>query len=99
MTRKLVFIGLLLAAAAGCSETDPYSRPGMWQPEGANAGNMAAMVANPSDLVRGQAGQGVTRQSGEAAVLRLWLGAVKPEGSGAVPGAVTQQAPSKPVGG
>ena len=26
----------------------------MWQPEGANAGNMAAMVADPADLVRGR---------------------------------------------
>ena len=50
--RPLICLSLL--ALAGCAESDPYRRPGMWQPEGANAANMAAMVERKSDLVHGR---------------------------------------------
>jgi hypothetical protein len=52
--RTVRSIGLLLAAlVSGCAQIDPYTREGMWQPEGANDSNLAAMVANPYDLIRG----------------------------------------------
>jgi len=43
----------LLAALllGGCAATDPLERPGLWRPNDANAVNLRAMVAVPSDLV------------------------------------------------
>ena len=63
---------LVVLALAGCAATDPDRRAGMWQPEGANAGNIAAMVERKSDLVRGRTdGTADTRQARDA-VERLW---------------------------
>lgn len=42
-----------LVVLAGCDQLDPMLRTDRWQPTGANAGNIAAMVANPQDLIRG----------------------------------------------
>lgn len=50
---RIVILGMLPALAA-CQQLDPYTRPGMWQPTGANAGNISAMVANPYDLIHGR---------------------------------------------
>ena len=64
-----IVVALLLA---GCAETDPYQRTGMWQPVGANTLNLAAMVVNPNDLLRGR---GTTATPGIEAVppvLRYW---------------------------
>jgi len=44
-----------LALLGGCAATDPYQRAGNWQPNHVNDLNLAAMVAVPSDLVRGVA--------------------------------------------
>ncbi len=47
-------IGALLVA--GCNTydlTDPYQRPGTYNPTGANDANLRVMVANPHDLVEG----------------------------------------------
>jgi uncharacterized membrane protein YgcG len=54
-SRTLLRCGLLAAvlSVAACQAMDPYARNDMWQPTGANAGNIAAMVANPYDLIRG----------------------------------------------
>ena len=49
----LPLTGTLLLA--GCALTDPYERYGVWHPNHANDTNLAAMVAAPSDLVRGVA--------------------------------------------
>jgi type IV pilus biogenesis protein CpaD/CtpE len=65
-------LGLALLLMAGCAETDPYRRPGMWQPEGANAANIAAMVERPSDLVRGRSDRTPEIRQGRDAVERLW---------------------------
>jgi hypothetical protein len=48
-------LGLLgcLAALTGCSR-DPYQRNDVWYPTNANTANLAAMVANPNDLVAGR---------------------------------------------
>ena len=67
--RSTIRAALLLAllAICGCEQTDPYRRTGMWQPEGVNAGNIAAQVADPSVLVRGRGRTGGTRDGVEAA--------------------------------
>jgi hypothetical protein len=41
----------LLFAVAGCDQTDPYLREGVWRPNDANAVNLRAMVVVPADLV------------------------------------------------
>jgi hypothetical protein len=65
MTRALLL--LVLLATTGCAITDPYRRRGMWQPEGVNAGNIAAQVADPRVLVRGHGQPGGTRDGVDAA--------------------------------
>ena len=50
--RVLACVGLLLVLAC-CDATDPYMRDGTWRPSPANDENLRAMVASPSDLVRG----------------------------------------------
>ena len=50
---RCALLAVVLSVAA-CQEMEPYARNDMWQPTGANAGNIAAMVANPYDLLRGR---------------------------------------------
>lgn len=69
---------LLAILVAGCAETDPYARAGMWQPTGANSRNIAAQVATKSDLLRGRGAAGVDQIPATAAVLRMWEGNPKP---------------------
>ena len=54
--RNLGILGLIgiLATLAGCASRDPYQRDDVWYPTGSNAANLAAMVANPHDLVAGR---------------------------------------------
>jgi uncharacterized membrane protein YgcG len=55
-SRTIMRCALLAAvlSVAACQEIEPYARNDMWQPTGANAGNIAAMVANPYDLLHGR---------------------------------------------
>jgi hypothetical protein len=64
----------LLVAGCTYDMSDPYLRPGTWNPTGDNDANLRAMVANPHDLVEGT-GQG-TSAGAEAAppVARLLAG-------------------------
>src|SRR5262249_37507898 len=55
-----------------CQEMDPYTRSGTWQPSGANAGNIAAMVANPHDLISGRGATREDSKSSNLAVDRVW---------------------------
>jgi len=68
----------LLALLGGCNgaSLDPYQRTDVWIPEGANDGNLAAMVVNPNDLIRGQSDSGPRSKMGTTAVERLWRGEV-----------------------
>lgn len=50
---RIVSVGGMFGLGA-CQDLDPYTRSGTWQPTGANQGNLAAMVANPYDLIRGR---------------------------------------------
>ena len=71
--------GLVLAAmvVAGCSETDPVLTPHLWNPVGVNETNIAAMVASPSDLVRGVDEPGSDGVRAAVAVQRLETNRVK----------------------
>ncbi|MEJ0016004.1 MAG: hypothetical protein WDN25_05465 [Acetobacteraceae bacterium] len=76
IVRLSLFAGVLTLAA--CQEMDPYTRPGTWQPTGANAGNIAAMVADPYDLIRGRPATRVDSKASDLAVGRLWTDKPKP---------------------
>lgn len=56
--RKTLMAGLLVATPllAGCTVppySDPFDRPGTWQPTGVNEANLRAMAADPAHLQRG----------------------------------------------
>lgn len=73
----------LIVMLSGCAESDPYRANGLWQPAGANAGNLAAMAANRRDLV---IGRGLRTSGGSLesdAVERLWQGKSYSLGTGA----------------
>ena len=69
LCRVLACSGVLLLLA-GCDITDPYEREGVWRPNYANDANLRAMVASPSDLVRGVDGPGGDGQQAAAALDR-----------------------------
>ncbi len=75
---RAVLLLLPLVALAGCAELDPYTREGVWRPAGANAANLRAMVAVPSELQQGTDYAGPTGQAGAAAVDRLREERVRP---------------------
>jgi len=47
-----------LLQVVGCSAIAPYRRTSPWRPMGVNARDLAAMAANPTDLVRGRGAPG-----------------------------------------
>jgi type IV pilus biogenesis protein CpaD/CtpE len=63
---------LLLGSLAGCAATDTYSRPGTWHPDAANAANIAAMAANPEDLLHGRGSHGSDATLAVGAIERVW---------------------------
>ena len=70
---------LLVLFAAGCTTVgNPLYRAGTWHPTGANAANLAAMVANPHDLVEGEAAPGVPGPVAVMPVERLRTDKIKP---------------------
>jgi hypothetical protein len=78
MRNQAVGLLTLLGLLAGCAETEPYQRAGQWNPLGANAANLRAMVADPRDLVLGRDGASSPGDMGAVAVARLRAGAVRP---------------------
>jgi len=73
---------LVLAALTGCAATDTYRRPGTWHPDGANAANIAAMAANPEDLVHGRGSPGSNGELAARAIDRLSESRSGTQGSG-----------------
>lgn len=65
---------------AGCADIDPYYSEYKWQPQGTPSGNLAAMVVDPMDLVRGR-GSDETDGGRAAAVITKW----QKDGPGAKP--------------
>jgi hypothetical protein len=68
----------LLLLMAGCDATDPYTREGVWRPDGSNDVNLRAMVVSPSDLVRGVGSPGGNGQQAAAALDRQRMDKVRP---------------------
>ncbi len=74
-SRLIGMIGTLLALGA-CSQHEPFERVGTWRAEGSNQANLAAMAANPLDLVQGRSDPSPrVKQPGDA-VTNMW--ATKP---------------------
>lgn len=72
---------------AGCSKIDPYEREGVWRPSGANAANLAVMVANPADLAVGRGDPNPGIRTATTPVERMWRGPTTRENAGpAAPG-------------
>jgi type IV pilus biogenesis protein CpaD/CtpE len=74
MHRIAWLIGALVVSGCGYDLTDPYQRPGTYNPLGVNDANLHTMVANPHDLVEGTGTQ--TSAGAEAAppVARMLAG-------------------------
>ena len=67
-----------LVVLAGCMDRDPYRRTDVWRPTGANSSNIAAQVANPNDLIRGQSGARATSAAQVLAVDRIVTDQARP---------------------
>jgi uncharacterized membrane protein YgcG len=67
-------VGLALLALGGCGLSDtPDSDADPWKPKGINDANLATMVQNPADLVRGHGdNKPGPRKLGARAVTDLW---------------------------
>jgi hypothetical protein len=63
--------------ATGCSLTDPAEAEGYWHPRGVNDGNLAAMIADPHDLVEGRSVRFSDGTLAAAAVDRLYRDKVR----------------------
>ena len=87
---------------AGCAFEDPLTRPGLWEPVGANDANLRAMVADPEDLVTGVADRRADGQVAAAAVARYRAGKVKELPDSAIskvaPNSASTPQVSSPVG-
>jgi len=79
-------LALATLALGGCSMTDPYQREGTWKPLGVNDLNIAAQVANPADLTRGQTASTGTVRTATTPVERLWQGAPQQRNQGQAQG-------------
>ena len=90
--RSLVLLSLL--ACAGCEQRDPYMRTDVWRPTGANAGNIAAMVADPRDLIRGRDTAGQDSRAATLAVGQIWANQPTPllQGASSSPSSMTPTA-------
>jgi type IV pilus biogenesis protein CpaD/CtpE len=77
-TRVLCAAAVGLLALAGCDQIDPLKRPYMWQETGANAHNIAAMAANPADLIHGRDLARRRSAMDSDSVDRLWSGKTLP---------------------
>jgi len=73
-TRTVIRVGIVagMLSLAACQQMDPYTRTDMWQPTGANAGNIAAMVADPYDLIRGRGATSVNSKESNIAIGHIW---------------------------
>jgi type IV pilus biogenesis protein CpaD/CtpE len=76
MTR--IILTTLVLLVAGCANTDPYRRTDVWYPTGSNAGNIAAMVARPNDLILGRTGNAGDARQATSAIDRVWQDRAKP---------------------
>lgn len=81
MKASFLFLGGIMLLSA-CAQIDPYTRAGVWRPNGSNDTNLRAMIADPDDLVVGAADGLADAQVVGAAVARYRSGRVKDLGDG-----------------
>lgn len=74
--RSILTLSAGAALLAGCAQTDPLLRDGVWRPEHVNRTDLT-LQANPSDLVRGTGDATASGQLAAAAVDRLYTNKVK----------------------
>lgn len=74
MHRIFWVIGALLVAGCNTDLTDPFLRPGTYNPTGVNDANLRAMVANPHDLVEGAGTEASTGAEAAPPVARVLAG-------------------------
>jgi len=67
-------IGALLVAGCDTYLTDPYLRPGTYNPTGVNDANLRVMVANPHDLREGTGTGASTGAEAAPPVARMLAG-------------------------
>jgi hypothetical protein len=105
--KTLCAAAVSLLALTGCDQIDPLKRPYMWHESGSNAQNIAAMAANPADLIHGRDSPKRASVVESDGVDRLWSGhpAVLPgglppaAGSGGGGGAAAGGAAAPPAAG
>jgi type IV pilus biogenesis protein CpaD/CtpE len=77
-TGRIMAATLSLLALAGCDQIDPLKRPYMWHETSVNAHNIAAMAANPADLIRGRDQRRRSAIMDADGVQRAWTGKLVP---------------------
>ena len=77
MSMQALGLLALFSLLAGCAETEPYERMGVWRPLRANDTNLRAMVADPRDLELGRTPSASPGDAAALAVGRLRADAVK----------------------
>ncbi len=68
----LVIVTSAPLALGACQVPDTSGADATWSPKGINAANLAAMVADPADLVRGRDDAGPEHKLAAHAVIDLW---------------------------
>lgn len=74
---RIGFVAAAILSLGGCAAMDPFERPGVWQPIGANDLNRELQVARPTDLVLGRGTTDADGITAAAAVDRLQHDKVK----------------------
>ncbi len=95
---RLALTTLTLGLLAGCAMVDPYQRPGVWRPMGANDLNFELQVAHAADLVKGRGTDEIDATSAVAAIERMYKDKVKPLPSASASGGAGG-APAAAAGG
>jgi type IV pilus biogenesis protein CpaD/CtpE len=71
VTLALTLLVVAMPALSGCQKIDSDARADVWHPTGANAGNLAAMVVRPSDLIAGRSAASADARTSVDAVERV----------------------------
>ncbi len=90
-------LGFLLLLA-GCGGGEDFSRPGTWQPMGANEANLRAMVADPAHLQQGVGAETERGQPASLAIRRLERGLRPPLPATRASGIGAAETPVVPAG-
>jgi hypothetical protein len=75
--RRGLLLALPLLGLSACQMPDPVFGEAKWNFTGVNSANLATMVDNPMDLVRGQSGGAASGVLATTAVMRLRRDQVK----------------------